>query len=72
MKESLKELKGDVEIDSETHEVTKMSRSWRHAYKGLIWPLAISYLSATKGGFESVRKKTITLFYLSLLQPSIQ
>ena len=57
MKESLKELKGDVEIDSETHEVTKMSRSWRHAYKGLIWPLAISYLSATKGGFESVEKK---------------
>lgn len=57
MKESLNELKGDVEINSQTHEVTKMSRSWRHAYKGLIWPLAISYLSATKGGFESVEKK---------------
>ena len=57
MKESLNELKGDVEINSQTHKVTKMSRSWRHAYKGLIWPLAISYLSATKGGFESVEKK---------------
>lgn len=57
MQESLKELRGDVEINGQTHEVTKMSRSWRHAYKGLIWPLAISYLSATKGGFESVEKK---------------
>lgn len=57
MEESIKELKGDVEINPTTHEVTKMSRSWRHAYKGLIWPLAISYLSATKGGFEIVEKK---------------
>ena len=57
MKSSLKELKGDIKIDSQSGEVTKMSRSWRHVYKGLIWPLAISYLSATKGGFELVEKK---------------
>lgn len=55
--QSIQELKGDIEIDSETSEITKLSRSWRHAYQGLIWPLAISYLSATKGGFELVEKK---------------
>lgn len=57
MKNSIDELKGDIEINTESGEVTKMSRSWRHVYKGLIWPLAISYLSATKGGFEIVEKK---------------
>ena len=56
MKNSLNELRGDIDFNSD-NEVTKLSRSWRHAYKGLIWPLAISYLSATKGGFESVEKK---------------
>lgn len=57
MKNSIDELRGDIELDSVSGEVTKMSRSLRHAYKGMIWPLAISYLSATKGGFESVEKK---------------
>ena len=57
MKSSIDELKGDIELDINSGEVTKMSRSWRHVYKGLIWPLAISYLSATKGGFEAVEKK---------------
>lgn len=55
--QSINELKGDIRFDSETYEVTKLSRSWRHAYQGLIWPLAISYLVATKGGFEIVEKK---------------
>lgn len=55
--ESIRELKGDIEFDSTTSEITKLPRSWRHAYQGLIWPLAISYLRATKGGFESVEKK---------------
>lgn len=54
---SINDLKGNTKIDSQTYEVTEMSRSWRHAYQGLIWPLAISYLSATKGGFEVVEKK---------------
>ena len=57
MKSSLQELRGDIGFDGNTNEITKLPRSWRHAYKGLIWPLAISYLSATKGGFEIVEKK---------------
>lgn len=56
MKNSLYDFKGEISFD-EKNEVTSMSRSLRHAYKGLIWPLAISYLSATKGGFEAVEKK---------------
>lgn len=55
--QSLKDLKGEIEIDPQTSEINKLSRSWRQAYQGLIWPLAISYLSATKGGFEIVEKK---------------
>lgn len=57
MEKSLNEFKGEIAFDGETNEVTTLSRNWRHAYKGLIWPLAISYLSATKGGFETVEKK---------------
>lgn len=57
MQKSLNEFKGEIEFNSDTNEITELSRNWRHAYKGLIWPLAISYLSATKGGFESVEKK---------------
>jgi len=56
MRNSLDEFNGEMEF-SDTNEITTLSRSWRHAYKGLIWPLAISYLSATKGGFEIVEKK---------------
>ena len=57
MKNSINELKGSIAFDSDTNEITSLPRSWRHVYKGLIWPLAISYLSATKGGFETVEKK---------------
>ena len=56
MQKSLNEFRSDIAFNSQ-NEVTSLSRSWRHAYKGLIWPLAISYLSATKGGFETVEKK---------------
>lgn len=51
---SINELRGDYEFNP--GEV-KVSRSMRHAYNGLIWPLAVSYLYATKGGFESVERK---------------
>ena len=54
---SIRDLKGNIEFDSETNEITTLSKSWRHAFQGLIWPLAISYLSATKGGFEISEKK---------------
>lgn len=56
MKKSLDEFRGDITFNNH-NEITSLSRNWRHAYKGLIWPLAISYLSATKGGFETVEKK---------------
>ncbi|WP_405264459.1 restriction endonuclease subunit S [Methanobrevibacter sp.] len=56
MQKSLKEFRSDIAFNGQ-NEITSLSRSWRHAYKGLIWPLAISYLSATKGGFETVEKK---------------
>ena len=56
MKNSLNEFKGNIEFNS-SNEITELSRNWRHTYKGLIWPLAISYLLATKGGFEIVEKK---------------
>ena len=57
MENSINEFKGEIAFDANTNEITVLSRNWRHAYKGLIWPLAISYLSATKGGFEVVEKK---------------
>lgn len=55
--DSINQIKGDISFDKKTNEITNLSRTWRHAYQGLIWPLAISYLSATKGGFEIVEKK---------------
>lgn len=55
--DSINQIKGDITFDMKTNEITNLSRTWRHAYQGLIWPLAISYLSATKGGFEIVEKK---------------
>lgn len=51
---SINELRGNYEFNP--GEV-KVSRSMRHAYNGLIWPLAVSYLYATKGGFETVERK---------------
>ena len=64
IQESIKELRGDIEFSQDGASLTKLSRSWQHVYNGLIWPLAISYLSATKGGFETVEKldKYLKLF----------
>ncbi|WP_292600874.1 restriction endonuclease subunit S [Methanobrevibacter sp. UBA212] len=56
MQKSLNEFGSDIAFNDK-NDVTSLSRSWRHAYNGMIWPLAISYLSATKGGFETVEKK---------------
>ncbi|MEE0943352.1 MAG: hypothetical protein UIB63_09620 [Methanobrevibacter sp.] len=52
--DSINELRGNYEFN---RGEVKVSRSMRHAYSGLIWPLAVSYLYATKGGFESVERK---------------
>ena len=64
MLNSISELRGAIEFADDGGSLTKLSRSWQHVYNGLIWPLAISYLSATKGGFETVEKleKYLILF----------
>lgn len=64
MLNSISELRGEIEFADDGGSLTKLSRSWQHVYNGLIWPLAISYLSATKGGFETVEKleKYLILF----------
>ena len=61
---SIKEFRGIIEIDNETGEIIRMNKNWRHVYDKLIWPLAITYLSATKGGFEKTDKasKYLILF----------
>ena len=46
---------GKREYTEETQEIT-MPDNWLYAYRGLIWPLAISYLIATSGGFEKTEK----------------
>lgn len=42
----------------------EMRSSWEHVYGELLWPLAITYLSATKGSFEITEKfdKYLVLF----------
>ena len=64
MSKSINEFIGEIQFDSNSGEFTKMGRNWRHVYDGLLWPLAITYLSATKGGFEIVEKaeKYLILF----------
>lgn len=64
MMNSIKEFRGIIEIDKETGEIIRMNKNWRHVYDRLIWPLAITYLSATKGGFEKTDKanKYLILF----------
>ena len=61
---SINEFRGIIEIDNETGEIIRMNKNWRHVYDKLIWPLAITYLSATKGGFEKTDKasKYLILF----------
>ena len=41
-----------------------MGRNWRYLYDQLLWPLAVTYLSVTKGSFEISEKaeKYVTLF----------
>lgn len=64
MMDSVNEFRGTIEIDDDSGEVTHMNKNWRHVYERLIWPLAITYLSATRGGFEKTDKasKYLILF----------
>ena len=63
--DDIKEFQGEVEFSQEEYKFTKMDRNWRHVYEGLPWPLAITYLSATRGGFETVQKANA---YLKLFE----
>ena len=65
MNESINQFIGDqFDFDEKSGEFKNMSRNWKHVYQGLLWPLAISYLSATKGSFEISEKadKYLILF----------
>lgn len=63
--EDIEEFQGEIEFSQEEYKFTKMDRNWRHVYEGLPWPLAITYLSATRGGFETVQKANA---YLKLFE----
>lgn len=49
------EFYGKRKYSSETQELS-MPDNWIYTYGGLVWPLAITYLIATSGGFEKVEK----------------
>ena len=53
--DAVEEFFGKREYDKETQELS-IPDNWQYAYSGLIWPLAITYLLATSGGFEKVEK----------------
>lgn len=49
------EFYGKREYSNETQEIS-MPDNWIYTYGGLVWPLAITYLIATSGGFEKTEK----------------
>lgn len=53
---------------SEQTQVMEMGDNWFYTYSGLIWPLAITYLIATSGGYEIIGKANnlIRLFEFSI------
>ncbi len=61
---SINEFQGLVEFDDDGYMFTTMGRNWRYLYDQLLWPLAVTYLSVTKGSFEISEKaeKYVTLF----------
>lgn len=63
--DDIDEFYGDIEFSGDDYKFTKMGRNWKHVWDGLLWPLAITYLSATKGGFEIVQKANA---YLKLFE----
>lgn len=54
-KQVVDEFYGKREYSNETQEIL-MPDNWIYTYGGLVWPLAITYLIATSGGFEKVEK----------------
>lgn len=63
--ESINEFRGEIQFDEYGGSITKLPRNWQHVYNGLIWPLAITYLSATRGVTEILEKLKR---YLSLFE----
>lgn len=53
--EVVEKFYGKREYFEQTQEIS-MPDNWLYTYRGLIWPLAISYLIATSGGFEKTEK----------------
>lgn len=56
MVKSIDEFRGQIKLDSQGFNITEMDHNWRNVYSKLIWPLAITYLSATRGVFEKSEK----------------
>lgn len=52
---TVEEFFGKDEYNKETQEIS-IPDNWEYIHSGLIWPLAITYLLATSGGFEKVEK----------------
>lgn len=52
---AVEEFFGKNEYNEETQELS-IPNNWEYIHSGLIWPLAITYLLATSGGFEKVEK----------------
>lgn len=50
---TIEEFYGNRSYSKETNEVS-ISDNWEYTLSGLVWPLAITYLLATSGGFEKV------------------
>lgn len=52
----IEEFKGVIELSKEGYNIVKMNKNWRDIYGELLWPLTITYLTATKGNFETTEK----------------
>lgn len=52
---AIDEFYGKREYSEESQKLS-MPDNWIYTYSGLVWPLAITYLIATSGGFEKVEK----------------
>ena len=50
---TIEEFYGNRNYSKETQEVS-ITNNWEYTLSGLVWPLAITYLLATSGGFEKV------------------
>ena len=61
---SIDEFNTEIVFNEDGSGIEDMDKQWREVFSRLIWPLAITYLSATKGSFEKTEqvKKYLNLF----------